>query len=76
MGKGFGDFLSAQAVLLREIEMPGQLLHAPQRRQGGQGDQAAVARGERVTFPDIIEQDLPAQLGQLRRDAGQGFSSK
>lgn len=64
MGKDFGDFLPAQAVLLRETDMPGQLLHPAQRRQGTESYQAAIARGERVAFPDIIEKHLLAQLGQ------------
>jgi hypothetical protein len=49
------------------------LLHAAQRRQRTQRDQAALARRKRLRF-QISLNSTSWQFGQLRRDAGQGFT--
>ena len=43
MGEQLLQLIPCQAVLLGERYVPGQLLHPAQRRQYGQGDQAALA---------------------------------
>ena len=73
MGEHFDDLFSCQAILLREFDMPRQLLHSPQRRQCGQRNQAAFARRKRVTLPDVIEKNLLTEFGQLWRNARQRF---
>ncbi|MET7844757.1 hypothetical protein ABZT45_40645 [Streptomyces sp. NPDC005356] len=35
-----------------------QLVHLPERGQRGNGDEAAVALGQALTLPDLVEEDL------------------
>ena len=74
MGKDFGYLLLAKPVLLRKVDMPGQLLHAAQCGEGCKRNQAALTRGKNLPFPDIIKQDLLAQFGQFGCYAGQGVA--
>src|SRR5438094_251055 len=73
VGDRLGQFLLAQPVLQRQLEVVAELLDAVQGGQRGDGDQAAISRGQARAFPHVAEQDVVGQLDELGGDAGQAL---
>jgi hypothetical protein len=49
------QFIPADALAERSIQMKGEIVGVVERDQGCDCDQAAIALGEAGTFPDISE---------------------
>ena len=66
MGGDLGELLAADAVLQRPAHVALQLRVAAEGDQGGDGDQAALARRELGSLPHIGKQDVVGEVGELR----------
>src|SRR6266566_910426 len=64
----FSELSLRQAVLLRPTEVAWKLLRVAGGDECSDSDEAAVARRELGTFPDIAKQDVVRELRQLGRE--------
>src|SRR4051794_23920605 len=58
VGDRLDQLLLGRAVVLRVLQVEGQLLGVAAGEQRGDGDQAAVPRGELRAFPDLAEEHV------------------
>jgi hypothetical protein len=67
VGDGFDELLLGGAVVLRAAEVVGQLFGASAGEEAGDGDEAALLRGEFWASPALTEEDV---VGEVWTSAG------
>src|SRR3954462_13493417 len=65
----------AQAVVSGVAEVEAQLVGIAAGNEGGDGNEAAVAGGELASVPDVVEEDVVGELGELWGDVTDAATS-
>src|SRR4051794_25203736 len=71
MRDGCNDLILGNAVFDRPLQMKRELVDPVERNEARDGHQAAVARRQGRALPDVPEQNLVGDLGQVRRDVAE-----
>src|ERR1700684_243713 len=72
----FDDLVSGHAIFkrLREVEL--ELVAPLESDEAGDGDETAVAGAQSWAPPNVVEQDLVADLREMRRDVAPGSAHR
>src|SRR5262245_13082298 len=76
VGDDLADLLLGDAVGERPLDVALELVAAIQCREGGHGDEAAVALRELRALPHVPEEDLLAEVDELRDDGTDFFAGR